>query len=117
MSEAHLVSEATRFFDLYSRGDVTPDAIEDFVGRWHDDVDPWARDMPLHEYLGLTHEEYEVWLYDPRSLPCILRSRQSGEDLVRIMAERYDELLATNRLEDQTALFSLGNWLKRKQVR
>jgi hypothetical protein len=117
MSEAHLVSDATRFFDLYSRGDVMPDAIDDFIGRWHDDVDPWARDMPLHEYLGLTHEEYEVWRYDPRSLPCILRSRKLGEDLVGIMTERYDEMLAAKRPEDQTALFSLGNRLKRKQVR
>jgi hypothetical protein len=70
MSEVRVEARAPRFFDLYSRGEVIPDHIHDFIGRWHDDQEPWARDMPLDEYLGLTHDEYEVGLHDPFSLPC-----------------------------------------------
>ena len=113
MSEVRVEARAPSFFDLYSRGDVAPDDIHDFIGRWHEDHEPWARGMPLHEYLGLTHDEYEVWLYDPYSLPCILQARQPGGNLVDIMTARHAQLRATDRGEDGTITFSLGNWLKR----
>jgi len=112
MSEVRVEARAPSFFDLHSRGEVVPDDIHDFIGRWHEDQEPWARDMPLREYLGLTRDEYEVWLYDPFSLPSILRARQPGGNLVDIMAERYRQLRAANRREDGTIIFSLGNWLK-----
>jgi len=113
MSEVRVETRAPRFFDLYSRGEVAPDDIHDFIGRWHEDQEPWACEMPLHEYLGLTHDEYEVWLYDPFSLPCILQARQPGGDLADIMAARFAQLRAADRREDGTIIFSLGNWLKR----
>jgi hypothetical protein len=113
MSEVRVEARAPSFFDLCSRGKVVLDDIHDFIGRWHDDQEPWARDMPLHEYLGLTRDEYEVWLYDPFSLPFILQARQPGGNLPDIMAERYAQLRAADRREDRTIIFSLGNWLKR----
>jgi hypothetical protein len=117
MSEVRIEARAPSFLDLYNRGEVCPDDIDDFVDRWHDNAEPWARDLELHEYLGMTHEEYQVWLSDPLSLPSILLSRRSGRPLVDVMAERYDMLLAANQPTDATILFSLGNWLKAKQVR
>jgi hypothetical protein len=78
----------------------------------HDAQELWAEDLELHEYLGMTHEEYEVWLCDPVSLPAILHARQSGRALVEIMADRYNELRAANRRADATIPFSLDNWLK-----
>ncbi len=115
MSEVRVEARAPGFFDLYSRGEAVADEIHDFIGRWHDDQAPWARDMPLHDYLGLTRDEYEVWLYDPFALPCILQARQPGGDLVDIMAARYAHLRADDRREDGTIIVSLGNWLKRQQ--
>jgi len=102
------------FFDLYSKGEATADDIDDFVGRWHENQEPWALAMSLHEYLGLSREEYEIWLYDPLSLPCILEARQARRSLVNIMAERYEQLRAANRPEHATIIFSLGHWLKTK---
>lgn len=112
MSELQVAVRAPSFFNLYSRGEVAPDDIEDFVGRWHEDVEPWARNMPLHEYLGLTHEEYEVLLCDPFALPCILRARQTGGNLVDIMGQRYRQLCTADQQADRAIIFSLGNWLK-----
>jgi hypothetical protein len=114
MSEVRVEARAPSFFDLYSRSEVVPDDIHDFIGRWHDDQEPWARDIPLHEYLGLTHDEYGVWLCDPFSLPCILQARQPGGNLADIMAARYAQLRAADRGEDGTIIFSLGNWLTRQ---
>lgn len=108
-------ASAPSFFELYSRGDVSPDDLEDYVGRWHDEYKDRSEYPPLHEYLGVTRAEYEVLLYDPFSLPCILQARLPGENLVDIMAERYAQLRAANRREDGTTIFLLGNWLKRQQ--
>jgi hypothetical protein len=66
---------STTFFDLYSRGQVLPDEIDDFIDRWHERADPQANSLPLHEYLGMTLEEYEVWVHDPDALPQILVAR------------------------------------------
>lgn len=114
MSEVRVEVEAPSFFDLYARGEVTADSVHDHIDRWHDRYKDQADYPPLHEYLGMTHDEYEVWLYDPFALPFIRQSRQPGGNLVDIMAERYEQLCAANRREDGTIIFSLGNWLKRQ---
>ena len=112
MSESHTQARAPSFLDLYSRGEASADDIDDFVDRWHDAGEPWAQDLELHEYLGMTHEEYEVWLCDPLALPAILDARRSGRALAAVMADRYEALRSANRPADATILFSLGNWLK-----
>ena len=100
------------FFDPYSRGEISPDAVDDFVGRWHDDQEPWARDLALHDDLGMTHAVYEVWLRDPFALPDILQARQSGRTLVDVMTARYQEMRAANHPMQASILFPLGNWLR-----
>jgi hypothetical protein len=112
MSEAPAKAAAPRFFELYSRGEATSDSIEHYIDRWHDRYKGKEKYPPLHKYLGMTREEYEVWLYDPFSLPCILLARQSGKSLADIMAERLEQLRATDRWEDGAIILSLGNWLK-----
>lgn len=112
MSELRVAARAPSFFDLYSRGEVAPDDMDDFVGRWHADLEPWARDMKLHEYLGLIHEEYKVLLCDPLALPSILQARQPGANLAAVMAQRYEELRTANHPADRAIIYSLGHWLK-----
>ena len=86
--------------------------VDDFVGRWHDDLEAWAKDMTLHEDLGLTDEEYDVWVCDPFALPYILAARSSRRKLEDVMAERFADMHRADRPADGTILFSLGNWLK-----
>lgn len=117
MSELRAKARAPSFFDLYSRGEASPDDVDDFVDRWHDDQEPWARNLELHEYLGMTHEEYEVWLCDPLALPSILQARRSGRTLVAIVQQRFEAMVAANRRADATILYSLGNWLKERSPR
>src|SRR5271166_3225123 len=115
MSEVRVNATSPSFLDLYGRGDASPDDIEEYVGRWHEEYKGRVEYPPLHEFLGLTRAEHEIWLYDPFSLPCILQARQPGGNLADIMAERYAQLRTANRREDGTIIFSLGNWLKRQQ--
>lgn len=117
MSEVRSEAETPSFFELYSRGDVAGDSIHDHIDAWHDRFQGVDDHPPLHDYLGLTRDEYEVWLYDPFSLPCIRQSRLPGRSLDAVMAERLATLRAASRREDATIILSLENWLKRQPRR
>lgn len=112
MSEVRLETKAPSFFERYMHDQASADEIDDFVGEWHEKFAGQTEYPPLHEYLGLTHDEYEVLMYDPFALPLIRHARQ-GADLVQLMMQRYAQLCAANRREDGTIIFSLRNWLQR----
>jgi hypothetical protein len=111
MSDIRTEAKPASFFDLYLRGDVSADDIDDFVGRWHDSQEPRARDMSLEDYLGLGHDEYQVWVYDPEALPSILAARRAKRPLQAVMSERLEELVAAGRPHDQTIIKGLRVWL------
>lgn len=111
MSEA-LVDRPPTFFDRFSRGEVSADQIDDYVGAWHDAHETWAKQVSLPEYLGLTWPEYQVWVCDADALPAILEARQSGRLLAAVIAKRVEQMRAAGRPTDETAIFSLGSWLK-----
>ena len=66
----------TPFIDLCLRGKALPAEIDDFVELWHEG----GSTLPLHEFLGMTSEEYLAWVQKPELLPHIItdhRSRRS----------------------------------------
>lgn len=71
------------FIELCLRGARTPDEIDDFVDKWHDQ----SLGTPLHEFLGMTEAEYSLWAADSSVLPCILEARRSGRDVVELIEE------------------------------
>lgn len=46
------------FMDEIRAGWTTPEKIDDYIGRWHDATEDG---VPLHEFLGLTWDEYKRW--------------------------------------------------------
>ena len=66
--------DAAKFVDLCLRGDVSADRIDDFVDLWHDG----DSEVPLAEFLGLSDEEYALWVERPKSLSTILSTRKAG---------------------------------------
>ena len=55
---------------------------------WHADDAGGA----LHEYLGMTEEEYSLWLRAPDALPCILKARRDREPLTRAIGKAYETM-------------------------
>lgn len=65
------------FMELYRDGAVTADDVDDFVDRWHAAACRASNPPSLHEFLGMTGDEYASWVHDPASLPHIARARMS----------------------------------------
>lgn len=105
------------FFDLYDRGAVAADAINDWIGRWHEQADPAAAGREIHDYLGLTLPEHQVWVYDPDALPYLCAARRVGRMLDAVVRERLTALIKRGALSDETTIEGLRAWLDGAKAR
>lgn len=64
------------FIDDCLSGVTSPDKIDTYIKQWSDGEK--GLNQELHEYLGMTWEEYSIWGTQPSSLSSILRSRNSN---------------------------------------
>lgn len=62
------------FVDLCGRGDASPDQIDDFIDLWHED----GSGLSLHDFLGMTWEEYSAWVVNPGLLRRIIDAHRSN---------------------------------------
>lgn len=69
------------FFDLYSQGKVLAEQIDDFIDNWHNGIA--GKRQPLHKYLGLSQEAFNLWVQDANALPHILSSRHKDYMLTK----------------------------------
>lgn len=62
---------ANTFIDKCLSGDALLEEVEDYVSQWHNtDID-----CELHEFLGLSEIEYDLWFANASILPYILEAR------------------------------------------
>ena len=103
------MSEVTQrpstFLELYDQGLVTLEQADDFVGAWHDTGDEEQRS--LAEYLGMTDEEYGLWVITPRAVPAIVAARRSGQPLREHIEPFYEQLRAADDPNDRPPIFAL----------
>jgi hypothetical protein len=111
MCSALAESKSPAFFDLYSQGRALADEIDDFIDRWHEDVGANASGVPLHDYLGLTRDEYEIWVIDPEVLPYVLTARREARPLPEVLTRYLDELPEAARASDTATITALRKWL------
>lgn len=45
--------------------------IDDLVDEWHEK----SADVPLHEFLKMSKEEFDTWIQIPTKIPCDYHSR------------------------------------------
>jgi hypothetical protein len=98
------------FIDLYVGGEVLPEEIDDYVDQWHDN--PGRRQ--LHDFLGMTEDEYSLWLRDPDVLPHIARARREHKPIVRVIESALNELPMAARSSDVAEIRRLRKWLARE---
>jgi len=65
------------FIELILSGKTSVEKIDDFIDEWHEN----PSELSLSQFLGLTEEEYAVWVRDPSALPGIVDARLNGQPL------------------------------------
>lgn len=109
MSDVH--HEAPAFLSLYGEGRVTADQIDEFIEAWHSSGDEEKRS--LAKYLGMSDEEYSVWLMSHGALPSILAARRQQRPLAEVIG-MYLADLRSSHTPDGSAIHALSHWLARR---
>jgi hypothetical protein len=85
------MSEVATFMDLAVDGRVMADEIDNYVEAWHDS----NRDCEVFEFLGMTFEEYSLWVMDPELINIVIASRVKSVGLLEAV---NDNVTNTERL-------------------
>ena len=104
------MSSETTFLDLCLAGQVRQDQVDDFVDRWHEA--PGGRE--LHDFLGMTTEEYSLWLRVPDALPYIISARRDMRPLTEAVMSGCKALRRTAQIGDESKIARLEEWLSAK---
>ncbi|WP_107316338.1 hypothetical protein [Achromobacter xylosoxidans] len=89
-------------------GDVLENEIDDFVDAWHEGD---GEGLELHEYLGMTWEEYSIWATSPSILRYIIAARKRGTTLDKELDNQRFALAA--RAESGQEAKKITDWLKK----
>jgi hypothetical protein len=95
------------FIDLCLMGEVLAEEIDDFVAQWHET----DTDRSIEEYLGLTPQEYILWVEKPEALEFILYSRRYNNPLQDYEAASRAFRVAARAVSPEDA-DTLIHWLR-----
>jgi DNA-directed RNA polymerase specialized sigma subunit len=98
------------FMEQYINGEVLAEDIDDFIDAWHRNPE----NKEIFEYLGMTMEEYSIWLRDPDVLPHVARARRANLDVVTVLRQSVDELPIAARSSDKLKVKRLLQWLEQR---
>ncbi|GAB3816653.1 hypothetical protein GCM10027605_66050 [Micromonospora zhanjiangensis] len=105
------VDDRPTFIDDVLSGRTTLDAIDDYIARWHEAPDrSYAAAMELHEFLGMTWDEYRLWGERPESLRFTVAARRAQRPVAEIL--RTNLTGAAARSNDTTDAERVLAWLK-----
>ncbi|HKS90125.1 MAG TPA: hypothetical protein VJR70_11845 [Stellaceae bacterium] len=104
------MSDRNLFIELCVSGKAAPQDIDDFIDRWHENPE----ETELQEFLGITPEEYGLWLGIPDTLPYIVKARREARPLTEVVAAAFREIRRATGASDQATAARLQKWLKTK---
>ncbi len=106
------MSEPSAFLDACLAGDALLSDVDDWVDRWHDAHGaPSGLQIPLREYLGLTPDEYALWVEQPGSLRFAAAARKADRPAGDVRAVASTALAAARTGDDAEAR-GLIRWLR-----
>jgi len=98
------------FVDCCLEGNALLDEVDDYVDLWH----TIEQNIPLHEFLGLSWDEYAAWVGNPSVLPFIISSRKSGRPFSTVAREESQAMAA--RAENAEQAHELIQWLQKAKI-
>ena len=99
------------FIDRCVKGTALLDDIDQYVAAWHSS----DLEVSIHEFLGMTQEEYFRWIEDASILPAIVNSRYYGVPLSTFETGQTSVRMAA-RSDDGHETRELVDWLKSRRL-
>lgn len=100
----------TTFISLYAQGLALADEVDDYIEQWHLSSDDIS--CELHEFLGLSLDEYKAFVADDTILPLILKARSDKQPLHEVIALATQNMSIAARAQNASAL---RNWLDQQK--
>lgn len=98
-----------KFMEACLEGDALLEDIDDYIDEWHES----DSDEELHDYLGMTFEEYSVWVENDSMLKTIFHAREAGKSINELIKENdVQKLVARASTPEEAA--QVKEWLKKK---
>ena len=85
------------------------------LSRIDDEIDAWHEahtTVPLHEWLGLTPDEYELYVEKPAAIRIILAARHHNRSLKELLSAKDSASLIAARGASPADVKELRKWLK-----
>lgn len=82
--------------------------IDDYIDAWHDGTA--GGEQELHEFLGMSRQEYALWVERPEVLPFIVIAHRSGKSVEDVIVEAERQPMAA-RAANATEARQLHDWL------
>lgn len=99
------------YMDLLLSGEVLLDDIDDFVADWHEAAEGTATaSQSLEDFLGMTWDEYRLWVEHPESLRFIAAAHKARQPVAKIL-QQLDRTGVAARTSDQGEAHKLLQWL------
>ena len=88
-----------------------PETLTITLISWHTNRDT----VEIYEFLGLSEEEYSLWLRDPDVLPHIARARRENKSLAAVIYSTLKKMPNAARSSDGMKMERLKRWLKQQE--
>ncbi|MGM0878883.1 MAG: hypothetical protein ACQEWV_30510 [Bacillota bacterium] len=98
-----------KYMDACLQGEALLEDIDDFIDEWHES----DSDEEVYEYLGMTFEEYSLWVENASLLKTIFYSREIGEPVLEVIKESDVQKLVARAATAEEAT-QVRVWLKKK---
>ncbi|MFG1953154.1 hypothetical protein [Micromonospora sp. NPDC048830] len=106
--------DRSTFIDDVLDGKATLDEIDDYIERWHEAPEhSRAASMELHDFLGMTWEEYRLWGERPESLRFTVAARRAKRPVAEVLRANL-MMGAAARSSDATDAEQVLAWLQAK---
>lgn len=98
----------TDFISACAKGRAHLRKIDDYIDAWHEGNA--GINQELHQFLGMSAEEYALWVERPEVLPFIVIARRSGKSVQEIILEAEHHPMAA-RAANPAEARQLHDWL------
>lgn len=99
------------YMDLLLSGEVLQEDIDDFVAQWHEaPQDSAVARQSLEDFLGMTWDEYRLWVEHPESLRFIAAARKAKQPVATVLST-LDRVGVAARTSEQGEAHKLLRWL------